>query len=74
VNDPTFSRLYNGKVSITAKPPGDNVPWLCPARLMAAVHRADQGVDLPVAPDAGRRRQGEGLASRGPDATKRMAA
>src|ERR1700692_1107011 len=21
------SRLYNGKVSITAKPPGDNVPW-----------------------------------------------
>jgi cell division protease FtsH len=28
-NDPTLvSRLYNGKVSITAKPPGDNVPWL----------------------------------------------
>jgi cell division protease FtsH len=27
-NDPTLvSRLYNGKVSITAKPPGDNVPW-----------------------------------------------
>src|SRR3984957_13786933 len=26
-NDPTLvSRLYNGKVSITAKPPGDNVP------------------------------------------------
>src|SRR3979411_2827239 len=27
-NDPTLvSLLYNGKVSITAKPPGDNVPW-----------------------------------------------
>src|ERR1700730_13556163 len=27
-NGPTLvSRLYNGKVSITAKPPGDNVPW-----------------------------------------------
>jgi len=27
-NDPTLvQRLYNGKVSITAKPPGDNVPW-----------------------------------------------
>jgi cell division protease FtsH len=27
-NDPTLvSRLDNGKVSITAKPPGDNVPW-----------------------------------------------
>jgi cell division protease FtsH len=27
-NDPTLvSRLYNGKVTITAKPPGDNVPW-----------------------------------------------
>ncbi|HEY0331753.1 MAG TPA: ATP-dependent zinc metalloprotease FtsH [Rhodopseudomonas sp.] len=27
-NDPTLvSRLYNGKVSITAKPQGDNVPW-----------------------------------------------
>jgi cell division protease FtsH len=27
-NDPTLvSRLYNGKVSITAKQPGDNVPW-----------------------------------------------
>src|SRR2546429_242801 len=27
-NDPTLvSRLHNGKVSITAKPPGDNVPW-----------------------------------------------
>jgi cell division protease FtsH len=27
-SDPTLvSRLYNGKVSITAKPPGDNVPW-----------------------------------------------
>jgi cell division protease FtsH len=27
-NDPTLvSRLYNGKVLITAKPPGDNVPW-----------------------------------------------
>ena len=27
-NDPTLvSRLYTGKVSITAKPPGDNVPW-----------------------------------------------
>src|SRR4030081_2388921 len=27
-NDPVLvSRLYNGMVSITAKPPGDNVPW-----------------------------------------------
>jgi cell division protease FtsH len=27
-NDPTLvSRLYNGKVQISAKPPGDNVPW-----------------------------------------------
>src|ERR1700694_2935104 len=27
-NDPTLvSRLYNGKVQIPAKPPGDNVPW-----------------------------------------------
>src|SRR3984893_384907 len=27
-NDPTLvQRLYSGKVSITAKPPGDNVPW-----------------------------------------------
>src|SRR5713101_3376403 len=27
-SDPTLvKRLYNGKVSITAKPPGDNVPW-----------------------------------------------
>ncbi|MFC0242280.1 ATP-dependent zinc metalloprotease FtsH [Rhodopseudomonas telluris] len=27
-NDPTLvTRLYNGKVAITAKPPGDNVPW-----------------------------------------------
>ncbi len=27
-NGPTLvSRLYNGKVQITAKPPGDNVPW-----------------------------------------------
>jgi cell division protease FtsH len=27
-NDPTLvTRLYNGKVSISAKPPGDNVPW-----------------------------------------------
>jgi cell division protease FtsH len=27
-NDPSLvSRLYNGKVQITAKPPGDNVPW-----------------------------------------------
>jgi cell division protease FtsH len=27
-SDPTLvSRLYNGKVQITAKPPGDNVPW-----------------------------------------------
>ena len=27
-NDPTLvKRLYEGKVSITAKPPGDNVPW-----------------------------------------------
>ncbi|MGO3934440.1 ATP-dependent zinc metalloprotease FtsH [Rhodopseudomonas pseudopalustris] len=28
-NDPTLvSRLYNGKVAITAKPPGENVPWI----------------------------------------------
>ncbi|PYF02918.1 membrane protease FtsH catalytic subunit [Rhodopseudomonas faecalis] len=28
-NDPSLvSRLYNGKVSITAKPPGENVPWI----------------------------------------------
>src|SRR6202140_2659479 len=27
-NDPTLvTRLYNGKVQIPAKPPGDNVPW-----------------------------------------------
>ena len=27
-NDPSLvTRLYNGKVAITAKPPGDNVPW-----------------------------------------------
>ncbi|MFH1343100.1 MAG: ATP-dependent zinc metalloprotease FtsH [Pseudomonadota bacterium] len=27
-NDPTLvKRLYEGKVAITAKPPGDNVPW-----------------------------------------------
>jgi cell division protease FtsH len=27
-SDPTLvTRLYNGKVQITAKPPGDNVPW-----------------------------------------------
>jgi cell division protease FtsH len=27
-NDPSLvTRLYNGKVQITAKPPGDNVPW-----------------------------------------------
>ncbi len=27
-NDPTLvKRLYDGKVTITAKPPGDNVPW-----------------------------------------------
>ncbi|CAN7667496.1 ATP-dependent zinc metalloprotease FtsH [Bradyrhizobium sp. LjRoot220] len=27
-NDPTLvKRLYDGKVAITAKPPGDNVPW-----------------------------------------------
>src|SRR5437879_4725730 len=27
-NDPTLvKRLYDGKVQITAKPPGDNVPW-----------------------------------------------
>ena len=27
-SDPTLvKRLYDGKVSITAKPPGDNVPW-----------------------------------------------
>jgi cell division protease FtsH len=27
-SDPSLvTRLYNGKVSITAKPPGDNVPW-----------------------------------------------
>lgn len=27
-NDPSLvKRLYDGKVSITAKPPGDNVPW-----------------------------------------------
>ncbi|UTD27281.1 ATP-dependent zinc metalloprotease FtsH [Bradyrhizobium sp. WD16] len=27
-NDPTLvKRLYDGKVSITARPPGDNVPW-----------------------------------------------
>ena len=27
-NDPTLvKRLYDGKVSITAKPPGENVPW-----------------------------------------------
>jgi cell division protease FtsH len=27
-NDPTLvTRLYTGKVQITAKPPGDNVPW-----------------------------------------------
>src|SRR5258705_3883407 len=27
-NDPTLvKRLYDGKAQITAKPPGDNVPW-----------------------------------------------
>ncbi len=31
------------------------------AGLLVAVHRADRGVDLPVAADAGRRRQGDGL-------------
>ena len=31
------------------------------ADLVAAVHRADRGVDFPVAPDAGRRRQGARL-------------
>ena len=62
-NDPTLvSRLYNGKVTITAKPPGDNVPWFVSLLgLVVAVHRADRGVDLPVAADAGRRRQGDGL-------------
>jgi len=55
-------RLYDGKVSITAKPPGDNVPWFVSLLvLLAALHRADRRVDLPVAPDAGRRRQGDGL-------------
>ena len=31
------------------------------AGVVAAVHRADRRVDFPVAPDAGRRRQGAGL-------------
>ena len=31
------------------------------AGLVAALHRADRRVDIPVAPDAGRRRQGDGL-------------
>ena len=48
-NDPTLvSRLYNGKVSITAKPPGDNVPWSVSLLVswlpfIALIGAADQG-------------------------------
>ena len=62
-SDPTLvKRLYDGKVSITAKPPGDNVPWFVSLLVSwLPVHRADRRVDFPVAADAGRRRQGDGL-------------
>jgi ATP-dependent Zn protease len=50
-NDPTLvSRLYNGKVSITAKPPGDNVPWFVSLLVSWLPFIALIGVS--VAPDA----------------------
>src|ERR1700720_925326 len=40
-NDPTLvSRLYNGKVSITAKPPGDNVPWFLSRQMQGGAGKA----------------------------------
>ena len=62
-NDPTLvSRLYNGKVSDHREAARrQRAVVRVAARLLAAVHRADRRVDLPVAADAGRRRQGDGL-------------
>jgi len=61
-SDPTLvSRLYNGKVQITAKPPGDNVPWFVSLLVSWLPFIADRGVDIPVAADAGWRRKGDGL-------------
>ena len=62
-NDPTLvQRLYSKGVAITARPQGDNVPWFVSLLVSwLPVHRADRRLDLPLAPDAGRRRQGDGL-------------
>ena len=55
-NDHTLvQRLYGKGVQITARPPGDNVPWFVSLLVSwLPVHRADRRVDIPVAPDAGR--------------------
>ena len=62
-NDPGLvQKLYSKGVTITARPPAGQCPVVClAAGVVAAVHRADRRVDLPVAPDAGRRRQGARL-------------
>ena len=62
-NDPGLvQKLYSKGVSITARPQQDNVPWFVSLLgLVAALHRADRGVDLLLASDAGGRRQGARL-------------
>ena len=62
-SDPSLvQRLYNKGVSITARPQTENVPWFVSLLdFVAAVCGADRSLDFPVAPDAGRRRQGARL-------------
>jgi cell division protease FtsH len=57
-NDPSLvQRLYNKGVAITARPLQNDVPWFLQLLIMAAVHRADRRLDIPVAANARSRRQ-----------------
>jgi cell division protease FtsH len=59
-SDPTLvQRLYNKGVSITARPLTENVPWF--VSLLISWLPFVALMDIPVTPDAGRRRQSAGL-------------
>ncbi len=61
-NDPTLvQRLYGKGVQVSARPQQDNTPWFMTLLLNGADAAVPRRVDFPVAPDAGRRRQGDGL-------------
>jgi ATP-dependent Zn protease len=52
-------RLYGKGVQITARATERRALVRLDARLVAPIHRADRRVDIPVAADAGRKRQGQ---------------